>query len=87
MPADPLHPGPRHGGPQMGDMMGAGLQFAAVIIVFLFAGMWADRKLGTDPWLMIAGVFVGLTTGFWSLYSRLVLRPRDEARDKNERTK
>lgn len=87
MPADPLRPEPGRTGPQMGDMMGAGLQFAAVIIVFLFAGMWADRKLGTAPWLMIAGVFVGLTTGFWSMYTRLVLRPRDEARDKNRRTK
>lgn len=88
MAADPLHPGPSQGGPQMGDMMGAGLQFAAVIIVFLFAGRWADGRLGTDPWLMIAGVFVGLTGGFWSLYSRLVLRPRQEDQEKkNERTK
>jgi F0F1-type ATP synthase assembly protein I len=88
MPVDPLHPGPQHGGPPMGDMMGAGLQFAAVIIAFWFLGTWADGKLGTDPWLMIAGVFVGLAGGFWSLYSRLVLRPRQQEQEKkNERTK
>ena len=25
-----------------------------------FAGRWLDRRLGTEPWLMVAGVFLGL---------------------------
>lgn len=87
MASDPLHPGRRHGGPQAGDMMGVGLQFAASILLFLFLGMWADRKLGTDPWLLIAGVFVGGAAGFWSMYRRLVVEPRARDREKNERTK
>ena len=65
MAADPLHPGPRHGGPEAGDMMGAGLQFAASILLFLFLGMWADRRLGTDPWLLIAGIVLGSAAGLF----------------------
>lgn len=92
MPDDPLHPTPRGGGPQAGDMMGVGLQFAASILLFLFAGMWADRRFGTEPWLLIVGVFVGGGAGFWSMYRRLVVEPRarqDAARQakKDERTK
>ena len=87
MPADPLRPGPRHGGPQAGDLMGVGLQFAASIALFLFLGMWADRRFGTDPWLLIAGVFVGGGAGFWSIYRRLVVEPRMKDREENERTK
>ena len=78
MAADPLHPGPRHGGPEAGDLMGVGLQFAASILLFLFLGMWLDRRLGTDPWLLIAGVFIGGAAGFWSMYRRLM----DPARTK-----
>lgn len=59
--------------------MGVGLAFAASILFFLFVGMWLDRRLGTEPWLLIAGVFVGGGAGFWSMYRRLVVDPR--ARD------
>jgi ATP synthase protein I len=87
MPDDPLRRAPKHGGPQAGDMMGVGLQFAASILLFLFLGMWADRRLGTEPWLLIAGVFVGGAAGFWSMYRRLVVEPRIKDREKDERTK
>ena len=62
-------------------MMGVGLQFAASILLFLFGGMWLDRKLGTAPWLLIAGVFVGGGAGFWSMYRRLVVAPREKKQE------
>lgn len=71
-------------GPRAGDMMGVGLAFAASILLFFFLGRWLDEKLGTEPWLLIAGVFVGLTAGFWSMYRRLVVDP---ARKRNEKDK
>lgn len=49
---------------QSAPYLGLGLQLAAAILVFYFIGSWADRKLGTDPWLMIAGVIVGAVGGF-----------------------
>lgn len=53
------------GGPN--PMLGVGLQFAVTLLVCLFAGQWLDRKLGTTPWLMLAGMLVGAVVGFWSL--------------------
>lgn len=81
MPADPLRKGPPKGGLPAGDMMGVGLQFAASILLFLFVGMWLDGKLGTAPWLLIVGVFVGGSAGFYSMYRRLVIEPREREKE------
>lgn len=81
-PKDPLHPAPRDNG--AGRYMGVGLQFAASIALFLFGGMWVDGKLGTEPWGMVAGVFIGGGAGFWSMYRQLVVEPRE--RDRKDRT-
>lgn len=48
-------------------MMGVGFQFVIVVLVCLFAGQWLDRRLGTGPWLMVAGMMIGGGLGFWSL--------------------
>ena len=39
-----------------------------------FAGYWLDRKLGTGPWLLLAGLIVGMAAGFVS-FLRVVLPP------------
>ena len=57
---------------------GLGLQFAVAIVLFLFVGMWLDSKLGTSPWLLIAGVFLGATAGFYSIYRKLMADQRKE---------
>ncbi len=89
MPSDPRRDHRAGLTPEAGDMMGVGLQFAASILLFLFVGMWLDKRLGTGPWLLIAGVFIGGTAGFWSIYHRLVVGPRaqDAEKKKNEGTK
>ena len=51
---------------------GVGLQFALSILVFVYAGQWLDRKLGTAPWLLLAGVFIGAGGSFYSMYRRLM---------------
>jgi F0F1-type ATP synthase assembly protein I len=65
-----------------GRYAGVGLQFAVAVIVFLYAGQWVDNRLGTDPWGMIIGVFVGAGAAFYSMYHRLMadLRRDEEAR-------
>jgi ATP synthase protein I len=63
-----------------GEYLGVGLQFAGAIVLFLFVGQWLDRQLGTDPWLLLLGVFVGAGAGFYSLYRQLVITPRDRER-------
>jgi len=71
---------------QAGEVMGVGLQFAASILLFLFAGRWLDGRFGTEPWLLLLGVFVGAGAGFYALYRQLVIRPRERAERKKRDT-
>lgn len=79
---DPLHE--RSSASQAGEFMGVGLQFAGAILIFVFLGMWLDGRLGTEPWLLIAGVFVGGGVGFWAMYRRMVIDPRERERRERE---
>jgi len=70
----------------MSRFAGVGLQFALSILVFLYAGQWLDRKLGTAPWLLLVGVFVGGAGSFYSMYRKLMAaQARDEAIRKAKR--
>jgi F0F1-type ATP synthase assembly protein I len=57
---------------------GVGLQFAITIVAFMFAGIWLDKRLGTSPWLVIVGVFVGAGAGFFSIYRQLMAAQRHQ---------
>jgi F0F1-type ATP synthase assembly protein I len=57
---------------------GLGLQFALAIVVFLYAGQWLDRRLGTGPLFLILGVFVGAGGAFYSMYRKLMAAQRRE---------
>ena len=74
--------GRRAATPSLGEYAGVGLQFALAIVVFMFAGMWLDRALGSSPWLLILFVFVGAGAGFYSIYRKLMdaQRRADDAR-------
>ena len=67
-----------------GKYAGLGLQFAASILVFLFAGQWLDGKLGTKPLFLIVGVFVGAGAAFYSIYKATMAEERDEAERKKK---
>ena len=64
---------------------GAGFQFAFSLLLFFFAGRWADGKLGTEPWLMILGMLVGGGAGFWSMYTKLTAANEREEQAMRER--
>ena len=73
-------------GVSVGDYAGFGIQFAASIVVFLYLGQWLDRKLGTAPWLLIIGVFLGAGASFYSMYRKLMAaNAREEAARKARR--
>jgi ATP synthase protein I len=65
-------------------MMGVGLQFVVTVLVCLFGGQWLDRRLGTYPWLMIAGMMLGGGVGFWSLI-RVARAENERAERKNDK--
>jgi F0F1-type ATP synthase assembly protein I len=70
------------GGLSGGDFAGVGLQFAAAVVVFLFAGQWLDNRLGTPGFFTIAGVFIGGGAAFYLLYRKITAAQRrdDEQR-------
>lgn len=37
-----------------------GIEVAAAIAIGYFAGNYLDRKLGTQPWIMYAGIVAGI---------------------------
>ena len=78
---------PRKEGGHGAEYAGLGLQFAVSVLLFLYAGQWLDRKLGTEPWFMILGVFTGAGASFYSMYRKLMaIQERDEriARERRE---
>lgn len=68
------------------EFAGIGVQFAATILVFVFAGVWLDGRLGSTPWFVLIGVFVGAAAGFYSMYRKVMAaQRRDAERRKAER--
>ncbi len=70
----------------VGSFAGAGIQFAVAVVLFVLLGQWADKKLGTAPVFLLAGVFIGGTGAFYSMYRRLTAAQRaDDERRKREK--
>lgn len=72
MTADSRDPRPPAKRPLQGTELAAvGVQFTLVLLGFLFLGRWLDGRLGTEPWLLLAGVFVGFGLSTLWMYRRL----------------
>ncbi|HEU4563547.1 MAG TPA: AtpZ/AtpI family protein, partial [Gemmatimonadaceae bacterium] len=78
---DPRGEGQFKMGTSAGRYAGVGLQFAAIILVFLFLGQWLDRRLGTG-WITVVAVLVGATAAMYGMYRSLMadLRREEDAR-------
>jgi F0F1-type ATP synthase assembly protein I len=64
--------------PSASEFAGIGLQFAASIVLFVFAGQWLDRRLGTGPVFLILGVFGGAGGAFYSMYRKLMAAQKSD---------
>lgn len=53
-----------------------GLELAVAVIFGLFLGMWLDKKAGTTPWLLIAGVVFGFGTGMRGVWRHVAAADR-----------
>lgn len=68
-----------------GPYLGLGFQLAGTVLFYVVLGYLADRWLGTEPWLLIAGAVLGMVAFFVELV-RLVRRLNEEsARQAEER--
>jgi F0F1-type ATP synthase assembly protein I len=75
-------PGPRNSStpPSGAEYAGAGLQLAATLVVFMFLGIWLDKRLGSSPWFVLICVFVGAAAGFYSIYRKLMGSAKHDSR-------
>ena len=47
-----------------GPHLSLGMQLAGSLLAFVALGYWADRLLGTEPWLLLAGTILGMAAIF-----------------------
>ena len=50
------------------NLLTVGTTLVASIVLGYFLGSALDRKLGTTPWLTVAGVLLGTAAGFVGLF-------------------
>lgn len=49
-------------------LLGLGTTLAVTVLLGLGLGYWADRKLGTRPWLFLLGAMLGLATALYQFF-------------------
>ncbi len=52
----------------MMDLLAVGTMLVVCIVLGYLLGSYLDRKLGTSPWLVVAGVTLGTAAGFVELF-------------------
>ena len=50
-----------------GRLLSSGIELGLSVVVGLLGGRWIDGQLGTEPWLMLLGLILGLIAGLRSL--------------------
>ena len=55
------------------------MQLAISMVTYVAIGYFADRWLGTQPWLLVAGAVVGMIAFFVQLY-RMVGRMNEDTK-------
>jgi ATP synthase protein I len=66
---------------QYGSYLTLGLQLALSVVVFFFLGRWLDSRFGTDPWLMLAGLVLGVAGGLTSFLKKAIAMGKEEDRE------
>ena len=66
---------------QSSQYVGAGIQLAVSIFLFLLGGNWLDQQWGTSPLFLILGVFVGGGVGFYNLFKILTGAERQQRKE------
>jgi len=62
-----------------------GITMITGIFLGFYGGGWLDRRFGTAPWLMLAGILLGVGVGFRSIWSELRALEKDLNRAKIDR--
>ena len=52
----------------LAELSTVGITLVLSTVIGLVAGYYADRWLGTSPWLLLIGLLFGIAAGFVSLF-------------------
>lgn len=66
---------PKSGRGAMAAALGAGIELVVAVVLGIYAGTWCDKKLGTKPWLSLAGFLIGTCVGIYQLVRSTRLPP------------
>lgn len=60
-------------------IVGAGFAFAVSILFFAWLGYLGDKQFHTAPLLLLVGLGIGLTAGFYAFWTKIkaASRPKD----------
>lgn len=47
---------------------GLGFEIVVPIVLGLLGGWWLDGRWGTTPWLLLAGLLLGIGAGFYNFF-------------------
>lgn len=52
------------------ELVGAslGIEMVLSLVIMGAAGVWLDRRFGTEPTFLMLGVVLGSASGFWQMY-------------------
>ena len=54
------------------------------ILLGVYFGNWADEKLGSSPWILMVGIFLGVSSAFLNLYKFVMKAAKDNEKEKEE---
>ncbi len=61
----------------VGELASIGMAMVLATVLGLGAGYYADRWLGTSPWLTMIGLGLGIAAGFVTLFRSVRAAERD----------
>jgi ATP synthase protein I len=61
----------------LGELSTVGLTLVITTVIGLVGGYYADRLLGTSPWLLLLGLALGIAAGFVNLFRSVSRADRD----------
>ncbi|MBI4637423.1 MAG: AtpZ/AtpI family protein [Candidatus Rokubacteria bacterium] len=62
----------------LGDLAHVGFAFVVATALGLGAGYYADRWLGSNPWLTLVGLGLGIAAGFVNFFRSIRAAQQDE---------
>jgi ATP synthase protein I len=61
----------------LAELSSIGMTLVLATVIGLVGGYYADRWLGTKPWLTLVGLLFGIAAGFVSLFRTLKASERE----------